>query len=584
MKQTEQDHAPEAPQSAAHAYRPDIDALFDSDHDGIDPAPEDSEPRPLSQGSRRRILTAIAVLVLLGLMAVLPPLVNVNRYRRRIATSISTSLGRPVHLDSVTLTLLPTPGFVLTNFVVDEDPAFGFEPVIRANTVRATLRIRSLWQRRVEFSKISLTEPSLNLVHSAAGQWNIESILVQASRMPVIPTEATHDDHLQRFPYIEATGARVNFKDGLEKKPLALTDAEFALWLPEPGRWRVRLEAHPTRTDTAATDTGVLKLEGTLGKAATLGEVPVDLTAEWQAVPLGAASWILAGRDAGLRGDMTLRAHLAGILGNAALTTRLELRRLRRSDFVPARTLDVDLACKAQARDALHRFEDIACTWPTPDGAGGLTVTGALADARHPVVSADLDATWTNIPASALLDTLRVATDHIAPGLHAAGTFSGVLHCCEQSGETASGSVSGANLRLTLDTSKPLLDHADLTGLLDAGTLTLEPLSLDLGEPDPATLTVSADRVALHMHLSGSALRSRLTALAQALPPFGEGLDTALRAIPQTPPSAGPHPVPASETPLHLDLTAAHPWDAPQLWTQAVPTRTKPGIRRRKRR
>ena len=30
--------------------------------------------------------------------------------------------GRPVHLDRVSLNLLPLPGFILENFVVEEDP------------------------------------------------------------------------------------------------------------------------------------------------------------------------------------------------------------------------------------------------------------------------------------------------------------------------------------------------------------------------------------------------------------------------------------------------------------------------------
>ena len=42
---------------------------------------------------------------------VLPPLVNINRYQHRIANSISRSIGRPVHISSVRLRLLPLPGF-----------------------------------------------------------------------------------------------------------------------------------------------------------------------------------------------------------------------------------------------------------------------------------------------------------------------------------------------------------------------------------------------------------------------------------------------------------------------------------------
>jgi len=90
---------------------------------------------------RKRLVIAACVLLALVVLALLPPLINVNRYQRRIATSISRSLGRPVHLDSVSMNLLPLPSFTLENFVVSEDPQFGAEPVMRADEVTATLRV-----------------------------------------------------------------------------------------------------------------------------------------------------------------------------------------------------------------------------------------------------------------------------------------------------------------------------------------------------------------------------------------------------------------------------------------------------------
>ena len=98
----------------------------------------------------RRVWAALGALVLLLLMALLLPYLNVNRFQRRITQSISESLGRPVHLDHVTVNLLPVPGFTLERFVVSEDPAFGAEPTIRAESVRATLRVSTLWRRRIE--------------------------------------------------------------------------------------------------------------------------------------------------------------------------------------------------------------------------------------------------------------------------------------------------------------------------------------------------------------------------------------------------------------------------------------------------
>jgi len=41
-----------------------------------------------------------------------------NRFRHRIAQSVSESLGRPVHMREVKFTMLPAPGFTLTDFEV----------------------------------------------------------------------------------------------------------------------------------------------------------------------------------------------------------------------------------------------------------------------------------------------------------------------------------------------------------------------------------------------------------------------------------------------------------------------------------
>jgi hypothetical protein len=356
---------------------------------------------------RRLLYLAFAALAIL-LLVLLPPYISVNRYQRRIATSISDSLGRPVHLDKVTLNLLPLPGFTLENFVVDEDPAFGSEPIIRANSVRATLRLSSLWTRRVEFSTISFDEPSVNLVHTAAGKWNLQSILFHAAHIDAAPTAQKKAGPAPRFPYIEATGARLNLKLDQEKTPITLTDADFALWLPEPQEWHLRLQAHPARTDTNASDTGTLQVEGTLGRAASLVQVPINLKGEWSNAPLGEASRVLLGRDAGLRGEMTLSASAQGTVGNNTLQTRLRLTDVRRADFIPERTLTVDMQCLATATSAFYAFENIHCNWPPAASSSTpmLAITGAVPDIRRPGTAA-FDIVTPGLPAATLLEWLH---------------------------------------------------------------------------------------------------------------------------------------------------------------------------------
>ena len=63
------------------------------------------------------------------------------------------------------------------------------------------------------------------------------------------PTGKAKSERRPGFPYIEATSARINFKSGLEKKPYALTNADFSLWQDSENSWGVRLKAQPFRTD-----------------------------------------------------------------------------------------------------------------------------------------------------------------------------------------------------------------------------------------------------------------------------------------------------------------------------------------------
>jgi AsmA protein len=398
---------------------------------GVEIDPEDLRPRPWSFPEPRRVLWSAAIVLVVVAAAVLPPLISANRFRRRIAQSVSESLGRPVHMREVNLTMLPAPGFTLTDFEVADDPAFGAEPVIQAREVRVTLRVWSLWRRRVEFSRISLTDPSVNLVHRADGRWNIESILLQAAKIEAAPTAQTGAGPAPRFPYIEATGARVNVKMGLEKMPLALTDADLALWLPEPREWRLRLEGHPTRTDAAPTDTGTLRIQGTLGKAARIEEVPVNLTAEWRNAPLGGVSYVLMGTDAGFRGEMTLAASIQGTAGESAVESRLELNDLRRADFVPRHTMDLTATCRARAGRMFHDFAGLQCGSPPEvledTGAAGVAVSSRMLQLNS--AEMDVDAKLRGVPAGGMLEALRLGSARVSPDLSLSGAISGELEC-----------------------------------------------------------------------------------------------------------------------------------------------------------
>jgi AsmA protein len=585
----------------------------------------DQETRPPSR-SRSHFIVLFTLLVVFLLIAFLPPLINVSRFQQRIASNISTALGRPVHFKSVTLTLLPMPGFTLNEFVIDEDPAFGSEPILRADEVGVTLRISSLWSHHVEFSKIAFTEPSVNLVHASNGTWNIESLLLRASHIQAAPTDQRFAGPDKRFPYIEATGARLNLKFDQEKTPVSLTDADFALWLPEPHQWHLRLEARPIRTDTSSGDTGTLRVEGTLGgtdlNAASLAQIPIDLHGDWQDAQLGGLSRLVLGRDSGLRGDVSVTFGIQGTVGHNAIATNIKLAKARRADFVPDSLLSLEATCSAIAGDTFHSFSSIECHWP-PAGSSDreiLILTANLPDVARPE-SGSASITLPALPAGTFLDWLSIATPHPPTGFAGKGTLAGTIlwHPNPKSaGSADSGSpqldwsgeleYSGESVSLPalgpdtislgdlLVRSTPQADEPPAhvrRGTKPAATpsvsdgFDLLPITLELGGKQPATLDGHFDANGYTLHLTGSAIPSRVLALGDAVPQLGDGLDKVIdtSAVPPTPPaeptfsgrghgrvsSQAPDPPEEDPTPIHIDLTATRVWGGPQTWRQTSP-------------
>ena len=224
---------------------------------------EDAQPR---RQNHKRLWLALAALALLLAILIVPPFLSVSRYKSRITQLISASLGRPVRLSSVEVRLLPRPGFVLSDLTVEEDPAYGAEPVFHANTVTASIRLLSLWRGRLEIDTISADEASLNVVRTTAGRWNIDSLLRSATAGAQSAAGSAGSREPVKLPYLEATDSRVNIKNGVEKLPFSLLNAEMSLYQDSPGDWRVRLRGQPVRTDMPIqqADTGIVRLNANL--------------------------------------------------------------------------------------------------------------------------------------------------------------------------------------------------------------------------------------------------------------------------------------------------------------------------------
>jgi hypothetical protein len=362
----------------------------------IEPLLTESIPAAGHRQSRlRRGLFVLAVLLAAAFF--LPPFVNMNRFRTRIVRSMEEALGRKVTVESVTLRLLPKPGFELHRLAIADDPAFSAEPMLQADEVAATLRLAALWHGRLELASLALksssdsSPPSLNLVRAASGQWNISGLLQRAELIPSAPTaqrSGTAGFRLSpprlRFPFLEADGGRINFKIGQEKTVYVLTDTDFALWMAEENEWAFRVAGHAVRTDFNLTDTGTLKMEGRFRRAPTPRQTPLRLEVALQDAQLGALTELVSGKDRGWRGTVTGKAHLSGTPESLVTAAEVSVDDFRRYDINTAGALRLEAQCRATYSVTGDQLSGIDCSLPLSGGSGKLTVRGDLAGLPNP--------------------------------------------------------------------------------------------------------------------------------------------------------------------------------------------------------
>jgi len=518
-------------------------------------------------------MPALALTILVAVF-VLPPLFSINGYKSRIAGAMSNSLGRPVHLSGVELRILPRPGFVITDLTVQEDPAFGAEPVLHAAEVKAAIRLVSLWRGRLEISRISVDEASLNLVRTDDGRWNMDSLFRNAAQ-----TESgTAKSRSQRLPYLEATNSRINIKRGIEKLPYSLLNADLSFWEDSPGEWRVRLKGQPARTDVNLElgDTGIVQLEASMHRAPELRLMPLHVEMEWRQAQLGQLSRLLVASDPGWRGDLAAEMKLDGTGESAKVTTRVRASGVHRAEFAPAEPLDFDANCGLVYRHSARAIEKLSCN--SQLGNGKVLLEGSLPSNGDPKLSLQLD----KIPAQAILDGLRTIRSELGADLEASGTLSGRIDYdasvpASTSSAPAPHARSGRRAKIAVaqpePTPGPLTGSIDVESLrLSGGSLTqpiliqkasLQPTMTDDGKSEllAGTSTIPAGAPA------PLAVSVRLTQSGYQVVVKGAGTPVRLRQIAQ---AAGLKETGALDSmagdPIALDLSIAGPWlPAPEI-------------------
>lgn len=469
-----------------------------------------------------------AALALLALLLLFLVRLQVPRLRGRVAKSLSAELNRPVEIGAIQIRFLPRPELEIENLIIHDSGAFGVEPLLRSPDVTAWLRVRSLLRGRIEIASLRLSDASLNLTRNADGKWSVGELIEQTARSSTGPTG--HKGARLEFPYIQASRARINFKNGLEKTRFALTDAEFALWQESDNEWGMRLRTRPIRTDSNLTDTGVISVSGAWQRSVVLENTPVRFSLQWKQAQIGQVSRLFYGTDKGWRGNVVLSSAVAGTPRNLKITSDASIDDFRRHDVLSNRDLQLAAHCGAEYNSVEQILSNVDCTAPVGDGS--LELKGSTSG--FPFSSYALTLIADHVSAEAVLGLARHINRNIPEDLIVAGnvnmTFSlNRADSPESKQWSGHGEAQDLLLRPQRTGSELSLGNIPFTlaygiALNKAGAdsqvpahLQVGPINVAMGRPNPIQAQLSLSRSGFQATIRGEAGVKRLLSAAHIL-------------------------------------------------------------------
>lgn len=411
---------------------------------------------------RRALLALILVVLVAGAIA---PRLSADRLRPRIQAALEAALNRPVEIGAVHLNLFRGPGFTVERVVIADDPSAGIEPFAYVESMRARVRLTSLIAGKLAFSSLYLDTPSVNLVRTTSGAWNVQALLDRPSvAQPVART----------IPDIQISAGRLNFKFGDTKSVFHIRDADLEMFPNERGELVIRFIGVPARTDRGNQTFGEVSARGLLRPS---GQGPDQLTMglHLERTAISEIVRLFGRQDLGLHGYAIAEAQLTGPLDKIGITGSLNINDIHRWDLMPPHgegwTLHYDGSLNLHDhRLNLETVADAAQQQPPQSVALEFALSDYLS---KPAWDASIH--FHDLPAASLLETARHMGAPLSPGVQVDGKVNGGVDYSNQRGldgeltldsasvkfpQAAAASFDSARLKVT--SSEMALDPVDV--------------------------------------------------------------------------------------------------------------------------
>jgi AsmA family/AsmA-like C-terminal region len=356
---------------------------------------QSTKTAPLRKPSRWLRRGTISVLVVIVIIwsgdAAISLLVQHTRLRSKLNARLEAAFGRPVDVGSYGFSVWG-PVLQANSVRLGEDPRFGNEYFIRADSISVGLRWWGLLRGHVELGTLSVRGASLNLVRAPDGDWNLAEWLPHppVSAPSAFASAPVSSQPAVQFRRIDVSDSRIDFKRGYQKLAFALVNVNGSMETDARGRWRIAMTASPWRAAVLTQQPGVISVTGHIGGTSSRLR-PAAIDVSWTGASISDLFRLARGDDYGIRGDVaiSISAHTepSEPVNGWVLNGMAEIRGLHRWDMA-ARPDNPSL------NFAIHQ----ALLDP---GLSDLRVPDLLIDAPHSTARARAAFDWTTEPPAA---------------------------------------------------------------------------------------------------------------------------------------------------------------------------------------
>ena len=132
--------------------------------------------KPMQLNKRTLKIAGIVVAAVLVILIALPLFININSFRPKIESELTSALGRSVTLGEMSLSLFS--GKVgVENVSIADDPAFSKSPFITMKSLEVGVEVMPLiFSKQLNITGIELEEPQITLLKASNGTWNFSSL------------------------------------------------------------------------------------------------------------------------------------------------------------------------------------------------------------------------------------------------------------------------------------------------------------------------------------------------------------------------------------------------------------------------